>query len=636
MDDCLVSRDGESARSGTKEQKTRACVNCARLKMKCQWPSSGSGRTENTCSRCARMNLDCRVPETTQRKKRGKSTRVAQLEKKIDGIVSLLAANQRKGLSPLTPESPQDTQCQPLSEESTSNVMNVNAVTSDIVGPHEMSLDSSDLELFPGFRVTHEEAAKRLSVYRQHYAPKFPFVPMPGGISTHELYAESRVLFWTIIAMVSPLPDAVQMQFKDWFRRYLAEHIVVRQEKRIDILQAILVFLAWNDFHFYGELQVTNIVQLALALIVDLRLDRPHGSIIAGPRTLLGDAWTSMGRPCTKVRNELTAQDRRAVLGVYYITTLLCSFFKKNTILPWSNHLAQCCDYLFEAREYASDLYIVAIVRMQHMCDRAFGVMPVMDGIDPTPPTFRAPMAMAMDTIQQELERFAKFQPETVKQTPGFWIHYYTLLVRLYEPVVMMKSLSITTTESFNTVPLQRSEYMWKCLEHVLSAFQSHISLPNDEVSTLPVMLNSVLAFTTVTASRLMLGDSSDWDVTLARRRLNFQDILKNLSDQFEAADEEARRLDRRRRVMEDGSSVFLKCSFKTRWIRQWYISKLPQEQQVEVPQLSQPLIEPPSLVDPNPEWAANFQFDDEFWAELMSGESLDTTLANGTQVECS
>lgn len=48
MDECLISQDQDRRDAA---QKTRACTNCARLKMKCQWPSSGSGRVEKTCSR---------------------------------------------------------------------------------------------------------------------------------------------------------------------------------------------------------------------------------------------------------------------------------------------------------------------------------------------------------------------------------------------------------------------------------------------------------------------------------------------------------------------------------------------------------------------------------------------------------
>ncbi|KAM0435910.1 hypothetical protein ACHAPT_002802 [Fusarium lateritium] len=636
MEDCLVSRSGESARPGEQQTKTRACVNCARLKMKCQWPNSGAGRSENSCSRCSRMKLECRVPESTQRKKRGKSTRVAQLEKKIDGIVSLLAA-QRKGLSPLTPESPQDVPVQhPIPEDIQADSLTADPLPTHIVGRPDD--DYADLELFPGFRITHDEATKRLEVYRRDYVPQFPFVPMPDCLASHEFYAESRFLFWTILAVVSPLKEKVQMDFKAWFRKYLAEHLVINQERSLDILQGILVYLAWNDFHFYGDLQVTSIIQLAIGLIIDLRLDRPAGAILGVPRSLLGDAWTSMGKPCSKIKTDQTTSDKRSVLGMYYFSVILSSFFKKNTIVPWSNHLAQCCDHLTEAREYESDQYLVALVRMQHIAERGFSVIPAVDYLDPTPPTFRGHVAMTMNNVFRELERLSKFQSDTVKQNHAFWAHYYTLLVRLYEPTILMRAAPLSTSDTLLSEPLQHSEYMWKCLEAVADSFQEQLAIPAAQMSTLPVTVNCVLAFSTVTASRLILSENSpDWDTALARRRLNLQDILKSLSDQFELADQEALRLDRRRRVMEDGSSVFLKCSFKVRWIRQWYMSKIPQEEQqqqqqqhVEAPCAA--LAQPPSMVEPTPDWAANFQFDDDFWADLMTGydaDALDTSLAS-------
>lgn len=69
---------------------------------------------------------------------------------------------------------------------------------------------------------------------------------------------------------------------------------------------------------------------------------------------------------------------------------------------------------------------------------------------------------------------------------------------------------------------------------------------------------------------------------------------------------------------MEDGSSVFLKSSFKVRWIRQWYMSKIPQDEQREIEQ-AQVVLEPA-----NPNWAGDFQFDDEFWADLMAGYDVE------------
>jgi hypothetical protein len=584
------------------------------------------------------MKLECQVPQVTQRRKRGKSTRVAQLEKKIDGIVSLLAANQRQNLSPLTPESPKE-QTQPQPQLQSIASLSVSPISLDMVPPGSDIPPNftANVELFPGFRVSHQQASERLALYKRDYVPHFPFIPLPSGMTSQELYIESSLLFWTILAIVSPLEDKVQMEFKAWFRKYLAEHVIVRQEKSLDILQAILIYLGWNDFHFYGELQVTNIVQMAIGLVIDLRLDKFAGSFLGGPKTLLGDAWTTMGKSCLKGKVYQTSADKRAVLGVYHITNLLNSNFRKSTLLNWSTHLSQCCDSLVESNEFESDAYLVSLVRMQHMADRGFSIMPAVDLMDPTPTTFDTVTAMALDHVHRELNKYFEAQPDAVKQTPGFKAHYDSLIVRLYEPVLTMKLPSLLTTDAPLNEPFLRAEYIWKCLEAVRSGLEHHTTVPASIYSILPCTVTCVLAFATVTASRLIFAESSsDWDVKAARLRLQFQNVLQKLSDQFAQADEEAVKLNRRRRVMEDGSSVFLKSSFKIRWIRQWYLSKIPQDEQREIEQ-AQAALEPSTVLHSNPNWAADFQFDDDFWADLMAGydvESLEKSLTSVTAVQ--
>lgn len=197
-----------------------------------------------------------------------------------------------------------------------------------------------------------------------------------------------------------------------------------------------------------------------------------------------------------------------------------------------------------------------------------------------------------------------------------------------------MKPAGFLTTDAPLNEPFIRAEYIWKCLEAVRSAIEHHTTVPASIYSILPCTVICVLAFVTVTASRLIFAEtSSDWDVKAARLRLQFQNVLQKLSDQFAQADQEAARLNRRRRVMEDGSSVFLKSSFKVRWIRQWYLSKIPQDEQREIEQ-AQAALEPSTVLQSNPNWAADFQFDDEFWADLMAGydvESLERSLNSVT-----
>ena len=187
--------------------------------------------------------------------------------------------------------------------------------------------------------------------------------------------------------------------------------------------------------------------------------------------------------------------------------------------------------------------------------------------------------------------------------------------MRLYEPVINMKAPAISDSDAFTTDPFQRSEALWKCLQSCSDFFNNLLALPTSEYSTLPFLSSSFLAFSIVTTSRLLLLEStSDLDSTIARKKLDFADFAKRMSVAFEEADRMTIQMGRRRRVLDDGSGVFLKYSFKLKWIRQWYMSRIPQEQP--------PLAEAQDVDMPAPDYPVNdVQFDENFWQELMSAD---------------
>lgn len=100
-------------------------------------------------------------------------------------------------------------------------------------------------ELVPGFSMTITEAAEYLHTYRRDYMPMFPFVIIEETTKPHELYYNAPALFWMIMAAVAHTSEEVDTSIKKWLRQYLAERIIVRQEKTLEILQAILIHLVW-------------------------------------------------------------------------------------------------------------------------------------------------------------------------------------------------------------------------------------------------------------------------------------------------------------------------------------------------------------------------------------------------------
>lgn len=101
------------------------------------------------------------------------------------------------------------------------------------------------IEIVPGFRMTFDEADRALNLYRSVYAPYFPFVLIPVMLTAYELHDKKPFLFRTIISVTAPQSPVTQSEIKLWFREYIAQHVVVNNEKRLEILQAILVHLAW-------------------------------------------------------------------------------------------------------------------------------------------------------------------------------------------------------------------------------------------------------------------------------------------------------------------------------------------------------------------------------------------------------
>lgn len=171
---------------------------------------------------------------------------MAQLESKIDGLVSLLAAGQHlqaNSAPPLTPDSQDSAQIQLPPLKNT-----VSPVSRNVESSHT-TIDADQgpvpFELMPGFRLTTTQAETYLDDYRLDLTPRYPFVVISPRTSPSELYSREPGLFWAVMGAVVPLSGELQLEVKKWLRQYIAEHVVVQRERRLGLLQTILVYIAW-------------------------------------------------------------------------------------------------------------------------------------------------------------------------------------------------------------------------------------------------------------------------------------------------------------------------------------------------------------------------------------------------------
>lgn len=182
--------------------------------------------------------------------------RVAQLESKIDSLVALFAAGQNSQAReanhpPLTPES-QDITCnnQPTRSRLPTGVADASSDRERLVGatrPPPASDAGHDVayELLPGFGLSHTEAVEYLDMFRTRYAPQCSSVVVSPDKTHSELFDEEPALFWAIMITPLPLPLDMQPAIKAKVRQLIVDQVVVRQEKRLQLLQATIVYLQW-------------------------------------------------------------------------------------------------------------------------------------------------------------------------------------------------------------------------------------------------------------------------------------------------------------------------------------------------------------------------------------------------------
>ncbi|KAL6883017.1 hypothetical protein HDV57DRAFT_495200 [Trichoderma longibrachiatum] len=620
--------------------KSRACINCARLKMKCRWPSPGAGHGERGCIRCTRRKIPCHVPAPVPRKKRGKSTRVAQLEKKIDSLVSMLASAQHiqpSGTPPLTPDShdgagiaargaPKDPASRPPPQEAIPALPQPSRGVREAAPQIPLAVPSkpeTTFQLIPGFSFTLEEVTSYFDVYRREFMPNYPFVIIPEDLNPQSLHASSPCLFWTIMAAVAPQSSATQQGVEKWFREYIAYRVVVKQERNLGILQALLLHLAWGDFHFYLNTEATNSIHLAVAMAMDLKLDRSPEVTRTLPG-LLGEAWATINKNALRQRPH-TADEKRAVLGLYHVTSLISTLFKRGRHFPWNKYLSQCCESLAES-PLESDLFLVALVKMQHVADRASSMLPGFDAVDTTLNTYLSPMDMVINNVRRELHDLMSSQPECVKTKNLFKAYHHVTLMLLAEPAIPIPSTP--SDEQHATLPpepLQRFDTLWKCLLSAIDFFDTLLSFNPNQLPGLPTSVTGLLAFAIVTTSRLLLLDPSiDWRPSMARKKLDFADVTKRLGDRFEDADAWAGEAGRRRRLLEaPGGAQICRFSFKLRWVRQWYLFRVAQEEQqqsaVAGGEQLHDVLPGETVQDLDGVFWREFGFEDVVWPDFMS-----------------
>lgn len=150
-----------------------------------------------------------------------------------------------------------------------------------------------------------------LAIYQEDLMPVFPFVVIPPDTTPERLKTERPFLF-SAIRMAASVSDVSSMRGQMFaLTQQLTNEMMVESNRSMDLLQGILVMVAWYQNHCLMHAQLNNLLHLAQALLADLGLNR-------SPEVQERSNVMVLNPPAP---NRTTNEDRRAILGVWFLSS---------------------------------------------------------------------------------------------------------------------------------------------------------------------------------------------------------------------------------------------------------------------------------------------------------------------------
>jgi hypothetical protein len=222
--------------------------------------------------RCIRLKKQCHPPETIRRRRPRKPTasKTAQLEEKLDSLVSLIKAGAQPGT--VIASSHVTAPIAPIDDSMPHGILrlNDNTPTHNTIKRNLVSSSANDycIHNIPALTPTSDdstnsinsispsgfgdtcgepspvEAEECLINFQTYKSKYFPFIHIPSTTSAQQLRQE-RPFLWISIMVVSSKSMLQQHLLGNKLRQSIAQELVVQSEKKIDLLLSLLTFIGW-------------------------------------------------------------------------------------------------------------------------------------------------------------------------------------------------------------------------------------------------------------------------------------------------------------------------------------------------------------------------------------------------------
>ncbi|PVH86167.1 hypothetical protein DL98DRAFT_582755 [Cadophora sp. DSE1049] len=517
---------------GIKQMGLRACGTCVKAKVKCV-PNLQKGR----CHRCHRLDKVCQPSSTPSRKR---PTHVAQLEQKLDTLVELLSGpnrgdtreEHRSGSSSSPPKSPAPTHqlriMSPPSNVTTStesasfSPQNFAAASSSTQDPYDSYVAQPRVY---NFEFGNREASFLLLEYRTQQADQLPFVVIPPDATSESLRRE-RPMLWKAIMTAASYQHPLRQEALGWkLMEEFASRIMLRAEKSLDLLQALLVHLTWYHYHSVANPQVLNLLSLARTLAVNLGYHRTH-SPKGRPKIWLDgpDGVTKQQyEPEDSSVTSRTLEEWRALAGCFFLSAITTSSCRRNEPVQYTQHLDHICRTLTELQEYESDLLIFPLISVQNV------VLKISTAFtDPNLGLSTAPVKMFIQSLHAELQSIKQNMSLNATEDYTFVVCFQMAEISLFE-VSLYRSFHPDSDKAYHL------NLLYSCLTAVKTFFDTHFSNKSPFATSFAYFRWIFAGYVLILGAKLAFYKTEGWDTRHVHEVLDCANALDRVIGKFEA-----------------------------------------------------------------------------------------------------
>ncbi|QKX54629.1 uncharacterized protein TRUGW13939_01717 [Talaromyces rugulosus] len=475
---------------------SKTCQNCADSKVRCV------RNGDDICNRCSRLGKEC-VDRKARRRFHGfqKDMKIRALESKLDELTRTRQT--------------QSTSRSPNSPGSFDGVSD-----NDLVDRGDV-IDQGLLNM--------EAAEVLLSTYKSQMIAHFPFVFIYPYETAQHLRREKPFLFLTILSTASFANMPLQRLLGNETKKFIASRMVLNGEVSLELLQGLLVFLAWS--HYYTRpYRFTQFMQLAISLVIELRLDQPPQA-----RT-----WKNgfQLKPDYSLTSQFADQpawsfaEQRATAGCYYLASTIMVLLQKQFNFPLTPYIEDCCKSLYNAAESPYDKYILHLIQLQRIAERV-DRLSMRHAIELGNPGSASELYVS--ALKGDLETFRSEFPAGFHEIPPLGMQFHATELFLYQ-------LSLSTLDHHSHAQ-NISDHAFKedLLLSALIAAESIVNIfislpPGAEIASSNAEWTQ-LGFAVLVANKIIITASTmpGKGATFAQRKFSWPTTLEHLTIRIQA-----------------------------------------------------------------------------------------------------